>query len=112
MGANQHLARSIVPLREQGLALADGTRVMPTDPRRAERGKIQRLAKQHGIERWTTDWTALATGDTVFFDAAPRSCARRSSKGDRRGQARVLRKAGGDDVAEALDLWRWRRTRA
>ena len=74
MGANQHLARSIVPLRDQGgVRLKDGTRVIP-DPilvgRNAE--KIERLARQHGIARWTTDLDAALANkdDTVFFDAA------------------------------------------
>ncbi|MGH6631165.1 MAG: Gfo/Idh/MocA family protein, partial [Burkholderiales bacterium] len=57
MGANQHLARSILEIRRQGgVALRDGTRLMP-DPilvgRDAE--KLESLAKAHGIERWTTN---------------------------------------------------------
>jgi predicted dehydrogenase len=74
MGMNQHLIRSIVPIRQQGgVLLANGERVMP-DPiligRNAE--KIAALAKAHGIERWGTDIAkALANrDDSVFFDAA------------------------------------------
>jgi predicted dehydrogenase len=74
MGMNQHLIRSIVPVREQGgVLLANGDRVMP-DPiligRNAER--IAALAQAHGIARWGTDIAkALANrDDTVFFDAA------------------------------------------
>jgi len=74
MGMNQHLIRSIKPIREQGgVLLANGDRVLP-DPiligRNAE--KIAALAKAHGIERWGTDVAkALANrDDTVFFDAA------------------------------------------
>jgi len=74
MGMNQHLVRSVLALREQGgLALADGTRLMP-DPIIVGRdaGRIERLAKTHGIERWTTDLeAALADArDELFFDAA------------------------------------------
>ena len=74
MGANQHLARSIIAIRDAGgLALAGGGRVMP-DPILVGRGedKLRRLAETHGIERWTTDLDgALADpGDTVFFDTA------------------------------------------
>lgn len=74
MGANQHLARSIAPLRDQGgLALEDGTRVVP-DPILVGRNadKVERLARQHGVARWTTDLDAALANpdDTVFFDAA------------------------------------------
>jgi predicted dehydrogenase len=74
MGANQHLARSIAAIRAQGgVALADGTRLMP-DPVLAgrNRGKLESLAREHGLERCTTDLdSALANPrDTVFFDAA------------------------------------------
>ncbi|MGH8634960.1 MAG: Gfo/Idh/MocA family protein [Burkholderiales bacterium] len=74
MGANQHLARSILEIRRQGgVALRDGTRLMP-DPilvgRDAE--KLESLAKAHGIERWTTNLAQAldSEADTVFFDAA------------------------------------------
>ena len=74
MGANQHLARSILAIREQGgVALRNGDRVMP-EPllvgRNAE--KVERLARQSGLERWTTDIDqALAEPDmAIFFDAA------------------------------------------
>jgi predicted dehydrogenase len=74
MGLNQHLARSIVAIREQGgVALPNGDRVMP-DPilvgRNAE--KVAALGKQFGITRTTTDLDAALKNpdDTVFFDAA------------------------------------------
>ena len=74
MGMNQHLARSIVAIRAQGgVRLSDGTRVMP-DPilvgRNAE--KLNKLAVEHGVKRWTTDLDAALKNadDTVFFDAA------------------------------------------
>jgi len=74
MGMNQHLSRSIMAIRRQGgVVLSDGTRVVP-DPilvgRNAE--KLQRLAVEHGIERWTTDLDAALRNpdDQIFFDAA------------------------------------------
>ncbi|MDO9414301.1 MAG: Gfo/Idh/MocA family oxidoreductase [Pseudolabrys sp.] len=74
MGLNQHLVRSIVAIRQQGgVVLPNGDRVMP-DPiligRNAE--KIAALAKQYGIERYTTDLNAALSDskDEVFFDAA------------------------------------------
>ena len=73
MGMNQHLIRSICAIRAQGgVTLANGDTVMP-DPILIGRnaGKIEALAKAHGIARWGTDLeTALADkADTVFFDA-------------------------------------------
>lgn len=74
MGTNQHLVNSIKAIRAQGgVALADGTRIMP-DPILVGRNadKLRRLAEAHGVERWTTDLdAALANADdTVFFDSA------------------------------------------
>ncbi|MGQ0676507.1 MAG: Gfo/Idh/MocA family protein [Rhodospirillales bacterium] len=74
MGTNQHLARSILAICAQGgVALANGDRAMP-DPILVgrDRDKLQRLAKAHGIARFTTDLDqALADrNDAVFFDAA------------------------------------------
>jgi predicted dehydrogenase len=74
MGMNQHLLRSIVAIRAQGgVALADGTRVMP-DPVLIGRdaAKVRALAQAHGIARFGTDLDAALAdpADTVFFDAA------------------------------------------
>jgi predicted dehydrogenase len=74
MGTNQHLVRSILEIRRQGgVALANGTRVVP-DPLLVGRNaaKVEQLARQHGIERWTTDLDAALKSpqDSVFFDAA------------------------------------------
>jgi predicted dehydrogenase len=73
MGMNQHLIRSILAIRrEGGVALSDGSRVMP-DPiligRNAE--KIAALAKAHGVARFSTDLNAALANkdDTIFFDA-------------------------------------------
>jgi len=74
MGTNQHLVRSILAIRaEGGVALADGTRVMP-DPILVGRNaaKLERLAAEHGVARWTTDLDAALSdsNDTLYFDAA------------------------------------------
>ncbi|HEX3570669.1 MAG TPA: Gfo/Idh/MocA family oxidoreductase [Acidobacteriaceae bacterium] len=73
MGLNQHLVRSILAIRrEGGLLLSDGTRLMP-DPILTGRNaaKLQQIAREHNIERWTTDLgSALAEpNDTIYFDA-------------------------------------------
>ncbi len=73
MGTNQHLVRSILEIRRQGgVALADGTRVIP-DPLLVGRNaaRVEALAREHGVHRWTTDLDAALNGeDEVFFDAA------------------------------------------
>jgi predicted dehydrogenase len=74
MGMNQHLIRSVLEIRRQGgVALKDGSRVMP-DPLLVGRNaaKVEALAREHGLERWTTDLDAALKNrdDAVFFDAA------------------------------------------
>ena len=73
MGYNQHLVRSILAIREQGgLALGNGDRLMP-DPILVGRdgAKLERIARRHGLSRWTTDLSAALAdrNDSVFFDA-------------------------------------------
>lgn len=73
MGHRQHLVRSILAIRDEGgVALADGTRVLP-EPVLVGRSdqKLRSLAATHGLERWTTDLDdALAMNDTdIYFDA-------------------------------------------
>src|ERR687885_2234706 len=73
MGAHQHLARSIVAIREQGgVHLPHGEVVMP-DPILVGRNehKLRRLADEHNIERWSTDLERCLANpaDTVYFDA-------------------------------------------
>jgi predicted dehydrogenase len=74
MGMNQHLIRSILAIRNQGgVALKDGTRLMP-DPLLVGRNaqKLEGLAKEHGVERWSTDLDQALENprDEIFFDSA------------------------------------------
>ena len=74
MGLNQHLVRSILAIRKQGgVALPNGDRVMP-DPILVGRNeaKVTALAREYGLERWTTDLSAALANpdDAVFFDAS------------------------------------------
>lgn len=74
MGMNQHLIRSVLAIRDQGgIALRNGDRLVP-DPILVGRNaaKLERLAAEHGVPRWTTDLDgALANpDDAIFFDAA------------------------------------------
>ena len=73
MGYNQHLVRSICAIRKQGgVVLPDGSRVIP-DPILVGRDadKVERIARELGIERTTTDLGAALANpdDTLFFDA-------------------------------------------
>jgi predicted dehydrogenase len=73
MGYRQHLLRSILPLRETGLTLEDGTNVA-IEPilvgRNAE--KVRELAELHNVAHWTTDLDAIIADPTVdvVFDAS------------------------------------------
>jgi predicted dehydrogenase len=73
MGLSQHLKHAIMAIRAQGgVALGDGSRVMP-DPLLVGRDpeKLQHLADELGLGRWTTDLNAALAGaeDEVYFDA-------------------------------------------
>jgi predicted dehydrogenase len=72
MGTRQHLERSIIAIRNQGgIELADG-RILTVDPILVGRNpaKLQLLAQQYGVERWTTNLDeALAGDDAIYFDA-------------------------------------------
>jgi predicted dehydrogenase len=74
MGLNQHLVRSIVEMRSRGgLALPNGDTIWP-EPVLVGRNaaKVEAIAREHGIERWTTDVRAAIESPEceIFFDAA------------------------------------------
>jgi predicted dehydrogenase len=73
MGTNQHLKRSLVPIREAGgVLLSDGTRVMPelVLVGRNE-AKLRGLADECGIARWSTELGDLLSDPKfpIYFDA-------------------------------------------
>src|SRR5215217_4892730 len=111
MGMNQHLIRSIVAIREAGgVALKNGDRVMP-DPilvgRSADR--LQKLAKAHGITRWTTDLDKALKDkkDTLFFDAATTQLrAELLQKAMKAGKDIYCEKPVSETLKDALDLVR------
>ncbi len=111
MGANQHLMRSIIAIRQQGgVQTPDGDRIMP-EPILVGRNpaKLQSLAEQSGGSVWTTDLDAALADPraTIYFDAQTT---------DRRGEAVRKAIAAGKHVycekpvtatlAETLELYR------
>ena len=73
MGTNQHLVRSIVAIRNQGgVLLPNGERLMP-EPILVGRNaaKLEALARQHGIERWTVDLDQALSDPAyeIYFDS-------------------------------------------
>lgn len=111
MGMNQHLIRSIVAIRAQGgVALKNGDRVMP-DPILVGRdaGKLERLARAHGIDRWTTDLDAALKDpeDRLFFDAATTKLrAKLLRRAMAAGKDIYCEKPVSETLADALDLVR------
>jgi predicted dehydrogenase len=111
MGTNQHLVRSINAIRKEGgVALPDGRRIMP-DPILVGRnaGKLEALAKTHGVERWTTDLDAAldAKDDAIYFDSA--STGLRPElirKAIAAGKHIYTEKPVAPTLADALDLYR------
>ncbi|TMH57869.1 MAG: Gfo/Idh/MocA family oxidoreductase [Betaproteobacteria bacterium] len=111
MGMNQHLARSVMAIRQEGgVHLADGTRVIP-DPILVGRNseKLRRLAIDHGVERWTTDLDEALRNpdDAVFFDAASTKLRPTLLKKALTAKKHVYcEKPVATSLAQALDLYR------
>ncbi|HEU4645600.1 MAG TPA: Gfo/Idh/MocA family oxidoreductase [Burkholderiales bacterium] len=111
MGMNQHLIRSILEIRKQGgVALKDGTRLMP-DPLLVGRNvaKVEALARQHGVRRWTADLDAALASkeDAVFFDAASTQLRPTLLKrAIRAGKHIYCEKPVSTSLAEAVSLYR------
>jgi len=110
MGTIQHLVRSILAIRAAGgVALADGTRVMP-DPilvgRNAE--KLAALANSQGVVRHTTDLDrALADPkDEIYFDATSTDLHMANiSRAIAAGKHIYCEKPSAATLAEALELY-------
>ena len=114
MGYRQHLLRSILPIREQGgVTLPDGS-TLQVEPvligRNAE--KVEALAKQHGVERWSTDLDAVIDDPEtdIVFDASMTSLRYATlARAMRAGKHIYTEKPTAETLAEAVDLARIRR---
>ena len=111
MGTNQHLARSVAAIRDQGgVRLKDGSRLLP-DPilvGRDER-KLAALAKTYAVKRYTTDLdTALSDArNEIYFDS--QTTAQRISgvsKAIAAGKAIYCEKPIATTTEGALELYR------
>jgi predicted dehydrogenase len=73
MGTNQHLLRSICAIIKQGGVKISETEAIMPDPILVGRNaiKLEKLAAQAGVKRWTTDLDAALANkdDTIYFDA-------------------------------------------
>ncbi|TWP52176.1 Gfo/Idh/MocA family oxidoreductase [Lentzea tibetensis] len=110
MGYRQHLVRSLLPLREQGLRLPDDT-LLKVEPLLVGRNaaKLKEIADRHDLPRWTTDLDA-ALGDPdidVYFDSQVTSRhVEAISKAIAAGKHIYTEKPVSETVDEAVELAR------
>lgn len=112
MGYRQHLVRSILPLREEGIELPDGTRI-EVEPilvgRRPD--AVAEIAERHGVERWETDLDKVLADDSVdiYFDAQLTNLRRAAlTRAMRAGKHVFTEKPTAETLEEAIELERVR----
>ncbi|GAB2842516.1 Gfo/Idh/MocA family protein [Lentzea nigeriaca] len=108
MGYRQHLVRSLLPLREEGVRLPDGT-VIKVEPVLVGRNadKLKEIAERHDLARWTTDLDgALADPDVeIYFDSQVTSMHVESiTKALEAGKHVYTEKPVSETVEQALQL--------
>ena len=112
MGYRQHLVRSILPLREEGLELPDGTRI-EVEPILVGRSPdaVAEIAERHGVERWETDLDKVLADDGVdiYFDAQLTNLRRAAlTKAMEAGKHIFTEKPTAETLEEAVELERVR----
>ena len=111
MGTNQHLARSIMAIREEGgVALGDGNVIWP-EPLLLGRNpqKLAALAERFGLPRWSTDLDACLEDPAaqVYFDAQVTSArAEPTRRAIDAGKHVYVEKPLADDLETCLELAR------
>lgn len=110
MGYRQHLVRSLLPLREEGVRLPDGT-VLKVEPVLVGRNadKLKEIAERHDLARWTTDLDAALADPSVeiYFDSQVTSKHVESiTKALEAGKHVYTEKPVSETVDEALQLAR------
>jgi len=109
MGTNQHLARSVMAIREQGgIPLAGGDAIWP-EPILVGRSpeKVAALASRFGLQKWSTDLDAcLHTSDAqIYFDAQVTSQrAEAMRRAIRAGKHVYAEKPLAEDLETSLEL--------
>ena len=109
MGRNQHLARSILAIRDQGgVSLGDGDAIWP-EPILVGRdaSRLAAVAKESGLDRYSTDLPAvLADPDVdVYFDATATAARPRGVRAAiEAGKAVYCEKPLSGSAAEAAEL--------
>ncbi len=115
MGTNQHLLRSIVPIIRQG-GVRVGDELIVPEPLLVGRNreKLEAVAKNAGIERWTTDLDAALSDSrmSVYFDAQTTlQRAAGVTKAVKAGKHVYCEKPTATSTAEALELYRTAKAR-
>ncbi|WP_439660387.1 Gfo/Idh/MocA family protein [Lentzea sp. HUAS TT2] len=110
MGYRQHLVRSLLPLRDEGVRLQDGT-VLKVEPVLVGRNadKLKEIAERHDLARWTTDLDAALADPSVevYFDSQVTSRHVESiTKALEAGKHVYTEKPVSDTVEQALELAR------
>jgi predicted dehydrogenase len=110
MGYRQHLVRSLLPLRDEGVRLQDGT-VLKVEPVLVGRNadKLKEIAERHDLAHWTTDLdSALADPSVeIYFDSQVTSRHVESiTRALRAGKHVYTEKPVSDTVEQALELGR------
>ncbi|MDX3663274.1 Gfo/Idh/MocA family oxidoreductase [Streptomyces sp. ID05-26A] len=110
MGYRQHLVRSLLPLRDEGVRLRDGT-VLKVEPVLVGRNadKLKEIAERHDLARWTTDLDGALADPSVeiYFDSQVTSRHVESiTKALEAGKHVYTEKPVSDTVEQALGLAR------